>query len=145
MRLFTDLSLEQIAEYEALEGAAINDAKKALADAATTMLHGAEAAATARAAAESAFEKGQLSVDLPVIELPKGEWEQARSTRALVKAAGFAKSLSEASRHMAGNAVRVNDELITEDRLHEYAELLPEFGAFKVQFGKKKIVLVKPI
>ena len=36
MRLFTDLSLEQIAEYEALEGAAINEAKKALADAATT-------------------------------------------------------------------------------------------------------------
>lgn len=42
MRLFTDLSDAEIAGYEALEGAAINDAKKALADACTTMLHGAE-------------------------------------------------------------------------------------------------------
>lgn len=37
MRLFTDLSDAEIASYEALEGAAINDAKKALADAATTI------------------------------------------------------------------------------------------------------------
>ncbi|MGV3577822.1 tyrosine--tRNA ligase [Brevundimonas sp.] len=144
MRLFTDLSLEEIAGFEALEGAKINDAKKALADAATTLLHGAEAAASARAAAESAFEQGVTSADLPVIDLPKDEWEQARSTRALVKAAGFARSLGEAGRHMAGNAIRINDELIVEDRLHSYDELLPEHGAFKVQFGKKKIVLVRP-
>ncbi|KAK0330928.1 hypothetical protein LTR94_030895, partial [Friedmanniomyces endolithicus] len=73
MRLFTDLSDEEIAGYEALEGAAINDAKKALADAATTMLHGADEAAKARAAAETAFEKGQVSADLPTVELPASE------------------------------------------------------------------------
>ncbi len=145
LRLFTDLPLDEIAVLEALEGAEVNDAKKTLADAATTILHGADAAATARAAAEGAFERGALSADLPIIELPKEEWEQARSTRALVKAAGFARSLGEAGRHMAGNAVRINDELITEDRMHNYDELLPEFEAFKVQFGKKKIVLVRPI
>ena len=145
MRLFTDLSLDEIARFEALEGAAINDAKKALADAATTMLHGAEAAASARAAAEGAFEQGVTSADLPVVDLPKDEWEQARSTRALVKAAGFARSLGEAGRHMAGNAIRINDELVVEDRMHSYDELLPGHGAFKVQFGKKKIVLVRPV
>ncbi len=52
LRLFTDLPLDEIAALEALEGSAINDAKKALADAATTLLHGAEAAAAARNAAE---------------------------------------------------------------------------------------------
>ncbi len=145
MRLFTDMPLDEIARFEALEGAAINDAKKALADAATTMLHGAEAAASARAAAEGAFEQGVTSADLPVIDLPKDEWEQARSTRALVKAAGFARSLGEAGRHMAGNAIRINDELVVEDRMHSYDELLPDHGAFKVQFGKKKIVLVRPV
>jgi len=145
MRLFTDLPLDQIERYEALQGAEINDAKKALADATTSMLHGAEAAQAARAAAEAAFEKGQLSADLPIIELPKNEWEAARSTRALVKAAGFARSLGEAGRHMAGSAIRINDELISEDRMHSYDELLPELKAFKVQFGKKKIVLVKPV
>ncbi|HRJ64682.1 MAG TPA: tyrosine--tRNA ligase, partial [Brevundimonas sp.] len=48
LRLFTDLPLDEVARLESLDGAAINDAKKALADAATTMLHGADAAATAR-------------------------------------------------------------------------------------------------
>ena len=51
MRLFTDMPLDEIARYEALEGAEINEAKKVLADAATTLLHGADAA---RSAAETA-------------------------------------------------------------------------------------------
>ena len=44
LQLFTDLPLDEIARLEALEGAEINDAKKALADAATAMLHGEDAA-----------------------------------------------------------------------------------------------------
>ncbi|MBW8304046.1 MAG: tyrosine--tRNA ligase, partial [Brevundimonas sp.] len=58
LRLFTDLPLDEIARLEALEGAGINDAKKTLADAATTMQHGADAASHARGAAEAAFEQG---------------------------------------------------------------------------------------
>src|SRR5690606_10988273 len=72
LHLFTDLPLDEIARLEALQGAEINDAKKALADAATTMLHGAEAASHARAAAEAAFELGRLSAYLPTVEVPKG-------------------------------------------------------------------------
>jgi hypothetical protein len=86
MRLFTDLSDDAIAGYEALEGAAINDAKKALADAATTMLHGADEAAKARAAAETAFEKGQISADLPTIELPADEVYGAMIAAVVTKA-----------------------------------------------------------
>ena len=42
LRLFTDLPPDEIARLEALEGAAVNEAKVALAVAATTMAHGAE-------------------------------------------------------------------------------------------------------
>ena len=48
LRLFTDLPLDEIERLEALQGAEINDAKKVLADAATAMAHGDEAAAGAR-------------------------------------------------------------------------------------------------
>ncbi|MBV9811989.1 MAG: tyrosine--tRNA ligase, partial [Acetobacteraceae bacterium] len=65
LRLFTDLPLAEIARLEALQGAEINEAKKVLANEATRMLHGAEAAATAAKAAEAAFEQGALSADLP--------------------------------------------------------------------------------
>src|SRR5262249_28132216 len=40
LRIFTDLPLEEIARLEKLEGAEINDAKKALANEATALLHG---------------------------------------------------------------------------------------------------------
>ena len=143
MRLFTDLSLEQITQYEALEGAAINDAKKALADAATTMLHGAEAAATARAAAESAFEKGQLSADLPTVELPSAEVYGAMIA-AVVTKAGLTASNGEARRLAQGGGLRLNDASVSDG-----AQLLTEAdlkdGVIKLAAGKKKIVLVRPV
>ncbi|MFN7111675.1 MAG: tyrosine--tRNA ligase [Brevundimonas sp.] len=143
MRLFTDLSLEQIAEYEALEGAAINDAKKALADAATTLLHGAEEAAKARAAAESNFEKGQISADLPTIELPAAEVYGAMIA-AVVTKAGLTASNGEARRLAQGGGLRLNDAPVSDG-----AQLLTEADlkddVIKLAAGKKKIVLVRPI
>ena len=143
MRLFTDLSLEQIAEYEALEGAAINDAKKALADAATTLLHGAEEAAKARAAAETAFEKGQVSADLPTVELPSAEVYGAMIA-AVVTKAGLTASNGEARRLAQGGGLRLNDAAVSDG-----AQLLTEAdlkdGVIKLAAGKKKIVLVRPI
>ena len=142
MRLFTDLSLEQIAEYEALEGAAINDAKKALADAAPAMLHGADAAATARAAAETAFEKGQVSADLPTVELPAAEVYGAMIA-AVVAKAGLTASNGEARRLAQGGGLRLNDVPVSDG-----AQLLTEAdakdGVIKLAAGKKKIVLVRP-
>ncbi|WP_295193086.1 tyrosine--tRNA ligase [uncultured Brevundimonas sp.] len=143
MRLFTDLSLGQIAEYEALEGAAINDAKKALADAATTLLHGADEAAKARAAAESAFEKGQLSADLPTVELPSAEVYGAMIA-AVVTKAGLTASNGEARRLAQGGGLRLNDAAVSDG-----AQLLTEAdlkdGVIKLAAGKKKIVLVRPV
>ncbi|MDO9608277.1 MAG: tyrosine--tRNA ligase [Brevundimonas sp.] len=143
MRLFTDLTLEQIADYEALEGAAINDAKKALADAATTLLHGAEEAAKARAAAESNFEKGQVSADLPTVELPASEVYGAMIA-AVVTKAGLTASNGEARRLAQGGGLRLNDVAVSDG-----AQLLSEAdlkdGVVKLAAGKKKIVLVKPI
>ena len=145
LRLFTDVSMDEIARLEALEGAEINNAKIALADAATTMLHGKAAADEAREAAKSAFQGGGVSADLPTFEISKDEFQNARSTTALLRAAELVKSNGEARRKIAEGAVRVNDEKIIEDRLHEYAEMLDDVGAFKVQVGKKRIALVKPV
>jgi tyrosyl-tRNA synthetase len=145
LKLFTELPLDEIARLEALGGAEINEAKKVLANAATTLLHGREAAETAAAAAKTAFEQGGVSSDMPIVELAKGEFELARSTEALVKAAGLASSLTAARKLIAQGGVRINDERIMESRHHSYDELLPELKAFKVQVGKTKIVLVRPV
>ena len=144
MRLFTDLSLEEIAAYEAMEGAQINEAKKALADATTTMMHGEEAAKAARAAAEAAFEKGQLSADLPTVELPRDEVIGAMVAAVITKA-GLTQSNGEARRLAQGGGLRLNDVAISDG-----AQLVAEAdvnadGVIKLAAGKKKIVLVKPV
>jgi len=144
MRLFTDLSLDEIAKLEALEGAAINDGKKALADAATTMLHGAEAAATARAAAESAFEKGQLSADLPTVELPRDEVIGAMVAAVATKA-GLTASNGEARRLAQGGGLRLNDQPISDGAQALTEADLTADGVLKLGAGKKKIILVRPI
>lgn len=144
MRLFTDLSLDEIAAFEALEGAAINDAKKALADAATTLLHGAEAAATARAAAESAFEKGQISADLPTVELAKDEVIGAMIA-AVATRAGISASNGEARRLAQGGGLRLNDQAIADGARLITADDVNADGVLKLAAGKKKIVLVRPV
>jgi tyrosyl-tRNA synthetase len=144
LRLFTDLPLDEIARLEALDGAAINDAKKALADAATTMLHGADAAAHARSAAEAAFEQGKLSADLPTVEIPRAEVIGAMIA-AVTARAGLTASNGEARRLAQGGGLRLNDEAIADGaRLIEAADVNAD-GVMKLAAGKKKIVLVKPV
>jgi len=144
LRLFTDLSLEEIATLETLEGAGINEAKKALADAATTMLHGAEAAATARGAAESAFEKGQLSADLPTVELARDEVFGAMIAAVMTKA-GLTQSNGEARRLAQGGGLRLNDQSVADGaQLLSEADMTTE-GVIKLAAGKKKIILVRPV
>lgn len=107
LRLFTDLPLDEIARLEALGGAEINEAKKVLANEATTMLHGAETADAAAGAARAAFEEGRLSHDLPTVEVAASEIA-AMSNTALMVAAGFASSNGDARRQIAGGAFRID-------------------------------------
>ena len=69
LRLFTDLPLDEIARLEALEGAEINDAKKILADAATSMAHGDDAAVEAAETARKTFEEGAAGEALPTLKV----------------------------------------------------------------------------
>ncbi len=106
MRLFTDIDLAEIARLEALEGADINEAKKILADAATAMAHGTEAANKAAITAQKTFEQGQSGGDLPVLEVAD---EQISMLNALVSI-GFCASKGEAKRMIAGGGARLDDE-----------------------------------
>jgi tyrosyl-tRNA synthetase len=113
LRLFTDLPLAEIARLEALQGAEINEAKKILADQATTLLHGREAAETAAAASRAAFEEGRLSRDLPTVEVSAAA-VAGMSNTALMIAAGFATSNGDARRQIAGGAFRIDGVKVTD-------------------------------
>jgi tyrosyl-tRNA synthetase len=134
LKLFTDLPLDEIARLEALEGAEINEAKKILANEATAMCRGAEAARTAAETATQTFEKGRIGGDLPRAVAPADGITIVEALREL----GFAASNKEARRKLDEGAVKV-DGVVIRDPQHR---IEPAGEDVPVSLGSKKHGLV---
>ena len=139
LRLFTEIPEAEIARLEKLQGAELNDAKKVLANAATALAHGVDAAQAAGETARRAFEEGVMAEGLPTITaaLPDGILN-------LAVAAGLAASNSEARKLIANNGLKLNDAPVSDPRLTVDTSALNGDGVLKLSSGKKKHVLVKP-
>ena len=145
MRLFTDLPESEISEYARAEGAAINDAKKRLADVATAMLHGEEEAKKAAAAAEAVFKGGGTGDGMPTVEIERAKLAAGYAVVDALLAAGLADSKGDARRQIAGNAVKLNGETVT-DPTHVIGEsALDEEGAARLSVGKKRHARLKAV
>jgi tyrosyl-tRNA synthetase len=144
LKLFTILPLDEIEKLGALQGAEINEAKKALADAATTLLHGAEAARQAADTARKTFEEGAIAENLPTVEVSRSELEAGIGVLASFVKAGLVASNGEARRQIKGGGRRVNDAAVGDEKMMlTPASLTPE-GVVKLSLGKKRHVLLKP-
>ncbi len=111
LRLFTDLPLDEIARLEALQGAEINEAKKILADAATAMCRGADAATAAAETARRTFEEGTAGDSLPTHLVADGSIALIDALVAL----GFAASKGEARRLIKGGGARIDGEKASDE------------------------------
>ena len=126
-----------MSEYEALQADAHAKAQ--------ALLRETQEAMKAEAAASKAFTGGGVSADLPTFEIAKADFADGPSTTALLRAGELVASNGEARRKMGEGAVRVNDEKVAADQTHGWGDVLAEVDAFKVQVGKKRIALVKPV
>jgi tyrosyl-tRNA synthetase len=145
LKLFTEISLEEIARLEALEGQEINEAKKILATEATTMLHGKDAAEKAAATAQETFEGGGLSQDLPTVEVPLADLEFGIPAFDLFRRSGLASSGGEARRLVKGGGAKVNDTGIADENAPLGVDHISDDGVIKLSAGKKRHVLIKPV
>jgi tyrosyl-tRNA synthetase len=144
LKLFTTLPMEEINRLATLQGAEINEAKKALADAATTLLHGKDAARQAAETARQTFEEGEIAENLPTVEIPQGELQAGYGVLAAFVKAGLVASNGQARRQIKGGGLRVNDTPVADERMAlTDANLTPE-GVIKLSLGRKRHVLLKP-
>jgi tyrosyl-tRNA synthetase len=144
LKLFTTLPMSEIDKLARLEGAEINEAKKALADAATTLLHGAEAAHVASETARQTFEEGAIAENLPTEEVARMRLDEGLSVLEAYILAHLVMSKGEARRQIKGGGLRVNDAVVVdENMILTLKDLTPE-GVIKLSFGKKRHVLLKP-
>ena len=144
LRLFTELPLEEIERLESLAGAEINEAKKILADEATKLCRGEDAARNARETAESTFEQGGLGDDLPTVEYPKAELAAGIGVLSLFTKAGLSASNGEARRLIKGGGAKINDVPVTDESSTVSMADVNTDGVIKLSAGKKRHALVRP-
>ncbi len=119
LKLFTTLPLAEIEKLSALRGAEINEAKKALADAATALLHGADAARVAAETARQTFEEGAIAENLPTELIPEHEQklfcgQDGLSVIIALQLTKLVRSNGEARRLIEWRGVRINDVTVTD-------------------------------
>ena len=140
LKLYTELPVDECNRLGALQGSEINGAKITLANAVTSLLHGAEAAAAAEATAREVFEKGGVGADLPTLALDISEVAEGITVAQLFVRAGLSPSGKEAKRLIAEGGARLNDEIVLDagHKIHA-ADLV---DPLKLTAGKKRHALV---
>ncbi|GAC1333303.1 MAG: tyrosine--tRNA ligase [Beijerinckiaceae bacterium] len=144
LRLFTELPVDEIARLEALSGADVNEAKKVLANEATALVHGHEAAERAAEAARQTFETGGIAEDLPTVNIPAAEFSASIGVLNAFVRAGLVASTGEARRQIKGGGLKVNDVVVTDERAVISSKDLGDSGAIKLSLGRKRHVLLRP-
>ena len=109
-------------------------AKENLALEITTRFHNEELATLAKEEFNSVFKAKNIPTDIPEFEMQNGIW----ICQALLDA-GLEPSTSQARRDIKQNAVRVNQEKISDDKLNL------EKGEYTLQVGKKRFAKVKVV
>lgn len=144
LKLYTKLPMDEIARLAALGGAEINDAKKVLATEATALLHGREAAEAAFETARRTFEEGTLAEDLPSVGVSRAALDAGLGVLTAFVTAGLVPSTGEARRQVKSGGLRVNDEVVIDERAALGTSHLSPEGVIKLSFGRKKHVLLRP-
>ena len=149
LRIFTELPRDEIDRLASLPGAEINEAKKVLADEATSMLHGSECLVDIRKAAAALFDgtKGKSPADtsaLPRVTLTADEVAgEGVSLIDLFIKLEFGKSKGEVKRQMTGGGIRLNDEKAQDPATMVSTESFADGKEIKLSWGKKKHGIVE--
>ncbi|MBL0849273.1 MAG: tyrosine--tRNA ligase [Candidatus Liberibacter ctenarytainae] len=137
LKILTTLPIDEIDKISKLDGKEINEAKIILATEITARVHGRPAAEKAALTAIEVFDKGINSCDLPTILISKNEISAKIGILTLIVKAGFASSNSGARRHIQGRAIKINDQVILDDKMYLGIEHCNVDGIIKISCGKK--------
>ena len=139
LKMFTDLEIKKI---ELMKNNDINELKILLANETTTMLHGEEASQKAEQAAREAFSGSSLGSNLPKVIIQLKKIESKINIVELVLISKLENSKSEIRRLVKGNAVKINDKIITDEKLIINKNLFKE-NYLKLSLGKKRHIKIE--
>ena len=140
--LLTFLPMDEVNRLGALEGSAINEAKRVLAYEVTKNVHGEEEALKAQQAAEALFGGGATAGSVPTTELTAADLAEENRLLALVARCGLCKSNGEARKTMQAGGLYIGEEKITDVEFRVTPEMLDGEGLL-IRKGKKAYHLFK--
>ena len=141
LKVFTDLEIKEIND---LENNNINELKVLLANQATGMLHGKKAAQSSEQAAKEAFSGNSLGANLPTLRIKSKDLNKQISIIDLIILSKFENSKSEIRRLLKGNAIKINDKLVEDEKLIIDDKLFNK-NYLKLSIGKKRHIKIELI
>ena len=139
LKMFTDID---ISEINALEEKNINELKILLANKATAMLHGEDAAQNSEQAAKEAFSGNSLGSNLPSVKIETKQLENNINIIDLIILSKAENSKSEIRRLIKGKAIKINDAVVPDEKFIINQELFTE-NYLKLSIGKKRHIKIE--
>ena len=144
LNYFTEIEVNELSEKIENEKD-INNLKILLANEATTIMHGTKAAKDCAATAKETFVKGGLGKNIPVKTISKKKLSQGINIIELIFQNGLVNSKSEVRRILKNNGIRVNDNVISDEKKIINMENVSKDNSIKLSIGKKNHLKVKII
>ena len=144
LNYFTEIEVNELSEKIENEKD-INNLKILLANEATTIMHGTKAAKDCAATAKETFVKGGLGKNIPVKTISKKKLSEGINIIELIFQNGLASSKSEVRRILKNNGIRVNDNVINDEKKIINMENVSKDNSIKLSIGKKNHLKVKII
>ena len=139
IKMFTDLTLKKIEE---IKNKNINQLKIILANECTKMLHGNNEAKLAEETAKKTFEENSTGSGLPTISINQKKLSEKINIIDLVVLSKLENSKSEIRRLIKGNGIKINNQVINDEKFSITKELFSE-NFIKLSIGKKRHIKVK--
>jgi len=135
LKIFTDLDIDEINK---IKNDDINQLKIKLANEATSMLHSKEEALSAEKTAKKTFEENSLGENLPSVDIQLNNKVSGITIIDLILLSKIVNSKSEIRRLVKGKAVKINNQIITDDKFLIQRKSFDEVNFLKLSIGKKK-------
>ena len=140
-KFFTDQNVDDI---ENLKNDNINDLKILLANKTTEMLHGKKEAQKSEKIAKETFSENSTGSNLPSIQIEKSLIKNNLNIIDLVIISKLESSKSEIRRLIKGNAIKINNEIINDEKMLIERNFFDN-NYLKLSIGKKRHVKIELI
>ena len=139
LKIFTDISIEEIKK---IKNQNINELKILLANKATTMLHGEKEAKKSEETAKQTFSDNSIGESLHAISINEKELKKKMNVIDLIVLSKLESSKSEIRRLIKGNGIRINNQVVTDEKLIIAKDLFQD-NLIKLSLGKKRHIKIK--